>query len=366
LKKILVAGPLANDKHAWLSRYGPQSLDFVTPLEGIRQKLGAGVDVRYVKGVDVIDARFPESDVYQEPPDSKTRDGIAEAVASAADVDVIIAVLGETEQISQESASRISLDLPGHQDALLRALQATGKPLLLVLSNGRPLSVNWAAKNVPAIVEMWFPGEQGGAALADVLFGDYNPSGRLPITMPKSVGQIPFNFPAHPGSQGRDPGQVEGPLYPFGHGLSYTSFKYSDLKLVPVQTKLGPSDAPRPLTVQVTLNVTNTGERAGDDVVQLYLRDDYSSVTTYVKALRGFARVSLKPGEVKPVPFQLTDADMALYDREQRWTVEPGRFTVMIGTSSEVTKLQGHFYITAPDGALPDEPPVVNESTDPI
>src|SRR6185312_6446758 len=203
----------------------------VTPLAAIRTKLGAGVEVVYQQGSPVIDERFPESDVYREPPSEKTRAQIAAAVAAAKDVDVVVAVLGEVEEISQESASRISLDLPGNQEDLLEALQATGKPLVLVLSNGRPLSINWAAKHVPAIVEMWFPGELGGAALADVLFGDYNPSGRLPITFPKSVGQIPFNFPAHPGSQGRDGGQVHGPLFPFGHGLSYTTFRYSNVSV---------------------------------------------------------------------------------------------------------------------------------------
>ena len=316
------------------------------------------MEVRFVKGCDVIDERFPESDIYKEPLPEKDRARIAEAVAAAADVDVIIAVLGETEEISQESASRISLDLPGHQDELLRALHATGKPLVLVLSNGRPLSVNWAAKHVSAIVEMWFPGEQGGAALADVLFGDYNPSGRLPITFPKSVGQIPFNFPAHPGSQARDFGQVEGALFPFGFGLSYTTFKYSVLTITPIR----PST---PGPIAITVHVTNTGTRAGDEVVQLYLRDDYSSVTTYEKALRGFARVSLAPGETKTVSFTLTSTDLALYDRTGQWTVEPGRFTVMLGKSSEDVQLHGQFTITAADGSAPEEAPLKDDHLDP-
>lgn len=358
VKKVLVTGPLADDAHGWWSRYGPQHLDYITPLAGLRQKLGEGVEVRFVKGCDVIDERFPESDIYKEPLTEKARSRIAEAVTAAADVDVIIAVLGETEEISQESASRISLDLPGHQDDLLRALHATGKPLVLVLSNGRPLSVNWATKHVPAIVEMWFPGETGGAALADVLFGDYNPSGRLPITFPKSVGQIPFNFPAHPGSQARDFGQVEGALFPFGFGLSYTTFKYSALTITPMR----PST---PGPIAITAHVTNTGSRAGDEVVQLYLRDDYSSVTTYEKALRGFARVSLVPGETKTVSFTLTAADLALYDRTGQWTVEPGRFTVMLGKSSEDVQLHGQFTITDTNGNAPEEAPLKDDHLDP-
>ena len=167
-----------------------------------------------------------------------------------------------------------------------------------MLSNGRPLSVNWAAKHVSSIVELWFPSEEGGTALADILFGDYNPSGRLPITVPRSAGQIPMNFPAHPGSQAQDYGQVTGPLYPFGFGLSYTTFGYSNLKISPERIA---SQA----TVTVSCDVTNTGTLAGDEVVQLYLRDDYSSVITFDKVLRGFSRVSLKPGETRTVSFVL-------------------------------------------------------------
>lgn len=359
LKKILVTGPLADDAHGWWSRYGPQHLDFITPLAGLRAKLGATVEVRYAKGCDVIDERFPESDILREPATGTVRARIEEAVAAAAGVDVIIAVLGETEEISQESMSRISLDLPGHQEELLRALAATGKPLVLVLSNGRPLSVNWAAKHVPAIVELWFPGEQGGAALADVLLGESNPSGRLPITFPKSVGQIPFNFPAHPGSQDRDGGQVSGAMFPFGHGLSYTTFRYANLRVTPERQNLPAA------TVTGTADITNTGTRAGDEVVQLYLRDDYSSVTTYEKALRGFARVSLAPGETKPVSFTLSRTELELFDAAGRWTVEPGRFTAMLGASSEDIRLRTTFTIAAPDGSVPDEAPLKDTHIDP-
>lgn len=357
LHKVLVAGPLADDPHAWWSRYGAQRLDFITPLAGLRAKLGPSVEVRYVKGVDAADANWPESDVYKEPPSSAVQAGIAEAVAAAQDVDVIVTVLGETDALCRESVSRISLDLPGYQENLLEALHATGKPVVLVLSNGRPLSVNWAAQHIPAIVEMWFSGEDGGAALADVLLGDTNPSGRLPITFPKSVGQIPFNFPAHPGSQGRDFGQVQGALFPFGHGLSYTTFRYDHLKISPRAGIDG--------TFTVTCDVTNTGSRAGDEVVQLYLRDDYSSVTTWDLALRGFQRLSLAPGETKPVSFSLSREHLQLYNAADQWVVEPGRFTVMIGASSTDLRLRGNFTVTDAQGHAPVEDPLVDEHVDP-
>ncbi len=351
IPRILVTGPLADDPGGWWSRYGPQQLDFITPLAGIRQKLGATADVRYAEGCKVIDANFPESDTFKEAMPDDVRAGINAAVAAAHDVDVIVAVLGETEEISQESHGRVSLDLPGYQEDLLRALAATGKPLVLVLSNGRPLSVNWAVRHVPAIVELWFPGEQGGAALADVLFGDTNPSGKLSITFPKSAGQIPFNFPAKPGSQAKDNGMVEGSLFAFGHGLSYTKFDYGALKISP--ERAGPGGE-----IEVACDVTNAGGRAGEEVVQLYLRDDYSSVTTYDKALRGFARIALVPGETKTVRFTLKPEHLQLYDRTNHWTVEPGRFTVMVGASSEDIRLRGNFTITRPDGTAPEEMPV--------
>lgn len=339
IKRILVAGPLGDDAHAWWSRYAPQKVDFITPLAGLKAKL-LGVEVRFAKGVEAKDERYPESDVTKEPPTEMEQKGIQAAVEAAKDVDVIVAVLGETEELCQESNSRVSLDLPGQQEALLKALHATGKPVVLVLSNGRALSVNWAAKHVDAILEMWFPGETGGAALADVLLGDYNPAGRLPVTFPKSVGQIPLNFPTHPGAQDNDPGMVNGPLWPFGHGLSYTTFGYSNLVVTP--NRQGPAGH-----VEVACTVTNTGKVAGDEVVQLYLRDDYSSVITFEKVLRGFERIHLQPGESKVVHFDLKPEHLALYDRAQQWTVEPGHFTVWVGASSTDLRLGGGFEIVA-------------------
>lgn len=358
LRRILVAGPLADDGHGWWSRYGAQKLDFVTPLAGLRAKLGSGVEVRYAQGVAAKDAHFPESDVYKEPPSAAVQAGIDAAVAAANDVDLIVAVLGETDELCRESVSRASLDLPGYQQLLLERLVATGRPVVLVLSNGRPMSVNWAAKHVPAIVEMWFPGENGGTALADILFGDVNPSGRLPITVPKTVGQLPYNFPAHPGSQALDEGQVFGALFPFGHGLSYTTFSYRNLKISPERARVGG-------TFEVSCDVVNTGDRAGDEVVQLYVRDDYSSVVTFEQQLRGFERVTLQPGESKTVRFTLTPEMLSLYNEAEQWVVEPGRFTVMIGASSEDARLRGTFVVTDANGVAPEEAPIQDPKIDP-
>lgn len=373
LRKVLLTGPLADDPHAWWSRYGAQRLDFVTPLAGLRLALGSKVEVRYAQGVAAKDAAWPESDILKPAMPADVRAGIATAVAAAQDVDVIIAALGETDELCRESASRISLELPGYQQDLLEALHATGKPLVLVLSNGRALSVNWAAKHVDAIVELWFPGEEGGRALADVLLGDYNPAGRLPVTFPRSVGQLPLNFPARPGSQAQDYGQVTGPLFAFGHGLSYTTFSYANLQITPERPAVaglaepgsGPGSTNPATTVTVSCDVTNTGLLAGDEVVQLYLRDDYSSVVTFEQVLRGFTRVHLAPGETRTVTFALTHADLALYNRDQQWAVEPGRFTVMIGASSTDIRLRGHFTVTDSAGHAPEETPIIDASVDP-
>ena len=338
LKRIAVIGPLADNADAWRSRYGPQRLDFVTVLAGLRQKLGAEVEIVFEKGVDVVDENFPESDILKTPPSEKVRAGIAAAVKAAGGAEMVILALGESDSICRESASRISLNLPGYQEELLEAVHATGKPVVLVLSSGRPLSINWAVKNVPAILTMWFPGEPAGDAMADVLFGDYNPAGRLPVTMPRSVGQIQLNFPAKPGSQGHDPGQVSGPLFPFGYGLSYTKFAYTNLVITPAVQ--GPGGK-----IEIVCDVANTGDRAGDEVVQLYLRDDYSSVSTYEKVLRGFERIHLRPGEHTTVKFVLTPEHLSLFNRNSEWVVEPGRFTIQIGVSSEDIRAEGSFEI---------------------
>ncbi|MFP4281898.1 MAG: glycoside hydrolase family 3 N-terminal domain-containing protein [Opitutales bacterium] len=359
LQRVLVTGPLADHNRAWWSRYGAQRLDFVTPLEGLRAALEGTAEITYVKGVEAADDNWPESDVFKEPPSAEVRAGIDAAVAAAREADVIIACLGETDEQCRESRSRLSLDLPGYQEELLRALHATGKPVVLVLSNGRPLSTQFAVRRVPAIVEMWFPGEDGGAALADVLLGHYNPAGRLPVTVPQSVGQLPYNFPAKPGSQALDYGQVEGPLFPFGHGLSYTEFGYDDLVVTPARTTADTD-------IKVRVTVTNRGELAGDEVVQLYLRDDFSSVTTFDQQLRGFRRLHLAAGASAEVEFVLGREDLQLFNEAGEWIVEPGRFTVMVGASSADIRAARHFTITDEEGEAPREAPIVDGTVDPI
>jgi beta-glucosidase len=309
-------------------------------LEGIRAKLGDGVRVNYAKGCDVVDARWPESEVLPESLTKEEREEIGRAVAAARASDAVVVVLGDISlKTVGESATRTSLDLPGRQLELVRAVHAAGKPVVVVLINGRPLSINWVDKYVPGIVEAWFPGAQGGTAIADVLFGDYNPGGKLTVTFPKTAGQIPFNFPTKPNAQWEgEKSRVNGALYHFGHGLSYTTFSYSALKITPArQTPRG--------SVTVSLDVKNTGAREGDEVVQLYTRDLVSSVTTYEKNLRGFERVRLKPGETRTVTFTLKPEDLSLWDRAMRFVVEPGDFKVMAGSSSEDIRLTGEFTI---------------------
>ena len=337
IKSIAVIGPNADDRSLAHYRYGPSAVDSVTVLQGIKKLLGDGVRVNYAKGCEVVDEHWPESEVLPEPITEAERAGIAEAVAAARASDVAVVVLGDSQRTVGESLSRTSLDLPGRQLDLVQAVYATGKPVVVVLLNGRPLSINWINKFVPAIVEGWFPGAQGGTAIAEVLFGDYNPSGKLTVTFPKTVGQIPFNFPSKPNAQWEgEKSRVNGALYYFGHGLSYTTFLYANLKITPLITRG---------EVTVSVDVQNTGSRAGTEVVQLYTRDLVSSVTTYEKNLRGFVRVTLAPREVKTVTFKLTPADLALWNRDMKFVVEPGMFRVMIGSSSEDIRVKGDFEV---------------------
>lgn len=337
VKTIAVCGPNADEEGYALTHYGPLAVDVTTVLEGIQAKVEGKAEVLYTKGCDLVDAHWPESELIEYPLTDDEQTEIDRAVANARRADVAVVVLGGGQRTCGENKSRSSLDLPGRQLKLLQAVQATGKPVVLVLINGRPLSINWADKFVPAIVEAWYPGSKGGTAVADVLFGDYNPGGKLTVTFPKSVGQIPFNFPCKPSSQvdgGKNPGlkgnmsRVNGALYPFGYGLSYTTFEYSDLKVSPAL--ITPNE-----TVTVTLNVTNTGSRAGDEVVQLYTRDVVSSVTTYEKNLAGFERIHLQAGETKQVTFHLDRKQLELLNADMKWVVEPGEFVVMAAASSE-------------------------------
>lgn len=347
LKKVMIAGPLAKETNYMISRYGPQKLDNVTVYDGIVEYLGNKVETVYAKGCNVVDKNWPDSEIVPTPLTDQEKAGIKEAVDKAADCDVIIAVLGEDELRTGESKSRTSLELPGRQQQLLEALHATGKPVVLVLINGQPLTVNWADRNVAAILEAWFPGQLGGVAIAETLFGDYNPGGKLSITFPKTTGQIEYNFPYKPGSHGIQNKQgpngsgntrVVGALYPFGYGLSYTTFEYSNLK---VDQKTPNAKSP----VHVSVDVKNTGKVAGDEIVQLYLSDKYASVIPYESQLRGFERVSLKPGETRTVNFVIEPEEMEILDINYNWTVEPGEFEVRIGASSEDIRLKDTFII---------------------
>lgn len=337
VKTISVCGPNADEEGYALTHYGPLAVDVTTVLEGIKEKVAGKAEVLYTKGCDLVDANWPESEIIDYPLTADEKKEIDIAVENALKSDVAVVVLGGGQRTCGENKSRTSLELPGRQLQLLQAVQATGKPVILVLINGRPLSVNWADKFVPAILEAWYPGSKGGIAIADVLFGDYNPGGKLTVTFPKTVGQIPFNFPAKPASQvdgGKNPGpdgnmsRVNGALYPFGYGLSYTTFEYSDIQISP--KVITPNEA-----ATVTLKVTNTGNMAGDEVVQLYTRDVLSSVTTYEKNLAGFERVHLQPGETKEVKFTIDRKHLELLDADMKWVVEPGEFVVMAGSSSE-------------------------------
>ena len=343
IKKIAVCGPNADEEGYALTHYGPLAVEVTTVLEGIREKAQGKAEVLYIKGCDLVDAHWPESEIMEYPltPDEQTE--IDRAAANARQADVAVVVLGGGQRTCGENKSRTSLELPGHQLKLLQAVQATGKPVILILINGRPLSVNWADKFVPAILEAWYPGSKGGTAVADILFGDYNPGGKLTVTFPKTVGQIPFNFPYKPASQidgGKNPGpdgnmsRINGALYPFGYGLSYTTFEYSDLEITP--KVITPNQK-----ATVRLKVTNTGKRAGDEVVQLYTRDILSSVTTYEKNLAGFERIHLKPGESKEIVFTLDRKHLELLNADMKWTVEPGEFAIMAGASSEDIRLNG-------------------------
>jgi beta-glucosidase len=354
ITSIAVIGPNADDDSTARYRYGPSAVKGVTVLEGIKKKLGDSVQVNYAKGCEITDANWPETEVLPEPLTKEELSEISKAVDATKNSDVAVVVLGDSMRTVGESASRTSLDLPGHQLELVQAVYATGKPVIVVLINGRPMSINWVNKYLPGILEAWFPGAQGGTAIADVLFGDYNPGGKLTMTFPKTAGQIPFNFPTKPKAQWEgERTRVNGALYYFGHGLSYTTFAYSDLHINPVNGGASGSERGSSPTVRegsnitVTFDVKNTGTREGDEVVQLYTRDVVSSVTTYEKNLRGFERVHLKPGETKTVRFTLTPDDLALWDRDMHFVVEPGKFRLMIGSGSEDIRLTGEFEIVA-------------------
>ena len=320
---IAVIGPLADNKEEPLGPWHTQgqAADVVTVLQGIKAKVPAAPPVLYAQGSGIEDSSTA---------------GLAAAVAAARQAKVAVLVLGERGDMSGEAASRSSLDLPGVQQQLLEAVAATGTPVVLVLMNGRPLILPWASDHVPAIVETWFLGVEAGNAIADVLFGDVNPSARLPVTFPRVLGQVPLYYNHR--NTGRPPDVNNKfsskyldvpvtPRYPFGFGLSYTTFGYGSLKLSMTRARV--SD-----TVTATVTVANTGSREGTEVVQLYVRDEVASVSRPVRELKGFKRVTLKPGESRAVDLRVAVRDLWFYGLDMKRVVEPGTFRVYVGPNS--------------------------------
>lgn len=319
---IAVIGPLADDRRAplgWWAGDGKEE-NTITPLAGIKAKVTAQTKVGYAKGCDVKD-------------DSTA--GFQEAINLTKQSDVAIVFVGETHDMVGEAASRTTLDLPGRQLELVQAIHATGKPTVVVLVNGRPLSIGWIVNNVPAILESWMGGSQSGNAIADILFGDVNPGGKLPVTFPRNVGQVPMyynylNTGRPPEAENRYTSKYLDvpwtPLFPFGYGLSYTKFKITNLQLSARRIVSG--------TLTVSVEVENVGRRAGDEVVQLYVRDPVATMTRPVKELKGFQRITLQPGEKRLVGFVLDREHFAFWNRDMRFVVEPGEFRVMVGSSS--------------------------------
>lgn len=340
IKRIAVIGPLADSRSDMLGSWAAQGRpeDAVTVLEGIRNKIGQKAEVFYSPGCGITDS---------------STSLFSQALEMAKKSDVIIAVIGEAGNMSGEAESRSNLDIPGVQERLVGELMKLGKPLVEVLMNGRPMSIGWSSEHVPAILETWFLGTEAGNAVADVLFGDYNPAGKLPVTFPRSVGQVPIYY--NHMNTGRPASNDDhftskyidipsSPLYPFGYGLSYTKFKYTDLVALPVK---GSVDC-----FQVKVNVCNTGKREGDEVVQLYIHQRCASVTRPVKQLVGFKRVFLKPGQTKTVEFLLTPYELSFVNSNMRRVVEAGDVDVFAGGNSQdviSTSIRVSKTIEAPD-----------------
>ncbi|MBQ2703471.1 MAG: glycoside hydrolase family 3 C-terminal domain-containing protein [Alistipes sp.] len=364
LRKVLVVGPNAdNDDYAHV-HYGPQATESVTVYQGLKSALEGKAEVLYTKGCEHVDSQWPDSEIFGYEPNAEELASIGEAVRLAADADVAVAVLGDCLRTCGENRSRSSLDLPGCQELLIKELKKTGKPLIVVLISGRPASINWADRNADAIIQAFYPGAHGGTAVAQALLGEYNPGGKLTVTFPRTVGQIPLNFPFKPNSQvdgytGVGPEgkktRAAGALYNFGYGLSYTTFEYSNLQLS--STKIRPDES-----INIEFDITNTGKYKGDEVVQLYIHDHLSSITVYERMLRGFERVTINPGETKRVKMKLEPRHFTMHDRNMKRVIEPGLFDIYIATSSTDIRLVET--ITIIDPANPDA--VYNLSDSPI
>lgn len=310
----------------------PDSNYIVSQFEGLQNKLGTGTKLLYARGCGIEDS---------------SRNGFDEAIAIAQQADVIIISVGEKRDMSGEAKSRSNIHLPGVQEELIKAIYNTGKPVVVLINAGRPLIFNWTADNVPAILYTWWLGDEAGNATADVLFGDYNPSGKLPMTFPLSEGQLPiyYNYfnTGRPATNDTDRFYRSAyidlsihPKFPFGYGLSYTNFKYDNLKLS--STKISPGK-----TIDVSFTLTNTGKYSGEEVVQLYLKDEVASLVRPVKELKDFKKIFLQSGESKQVTFIIDKEKLSFYNQNLQWTTEPGEFNIMIGTSSEDIRLKQVF-----------------------
>ena len=350
--KIAVVGPLADSQVDTLGSwaFNEDLTETVTVLAGLRNKVGSQAQLTFAPGVE-ISRKFPSPFAQlsrSKPPAPWTPEQAKNELRKAADLagssDLTILVLGETQQMSGESASRESLALPGNEERLLEAVAATGKPVVLVLLNGRPLDIRWAAQHIPAILEAWYPGTQGGNAIANLLFGDAVPGGKLPVTWPRDSGQVPIYY-AHnttqgPESQGKRYWDEEStPLYPFGYGLSYSTFTFSNLHVSQPQFRIGQ-------TAEVTADVENTGPSTADEVPQIYIHQQYGSTSRPVRELKGFERITLAAHEKKTVHFSLGSNELSYWSAAKKaWVEEPARFDVWVGADSQAT-LHGSFTIT--------------------
>jgi len=354
VKAIAVSGPNADSTRNLHGDYSytahlrceEDAVPTVSVLAGIKNRVSPKTAVHYAKGCDISDM---------------STEGFKEACETARGSDVVVAVVGEKSGLSPSDVSgefrdRSSLGLPGVQEELVKVLYELGKPVVVVLINGRPLSVKWVAEKCSAVIEAWVPGEEGGNAVADVLFGDYNPGGKLPVSFPQEVGQIPVNFNRRPSSFGDYVFCSSKPLFTFGHGLSYTTFEYNSLTITP--EKVGSAGR-----VALSFDVRNSGDRKGDEVVQLYIRDEVASVTRPVKELKGFKRLTLEPDEKRTVTLKLSIDRLAFYDRQMRFVVEPGTVKVMVGSSSEDIRLIGSFEIVGDTKVVPSQRTFFSEVT---
>jgi beta-glucosidase len=334
-KKIAVIGPMVSEKNSPLGSWRLGSIDVsaVSLKEGLESY--RGVDWSFYEGVKLVTK--PTAFVFETYINETDRTGMDEAVEAAKEADIVIMALGEHGFQSGEARSRSNLGLPGLQQELLEAVQAVNKNVVLVLFNGRPLTLPWAKDNIPTILEAWQLGNESGNAIAEVLMGEYNPSGKLPMTFPRSVGQIPSYYNTKSTGRGKQhddkelvfwshySDEVLEPLFAFGHGLSYTTFEYSNLK----------ADKKEDGSIEVSVSVANTGGYDGEEVIQLYIRDLYSSLTRPIKELKGFRKTEIKSGRLKTIKFKLTDKELGWYDNDGKWFVEPGEYEIMVGGSSD-------------------------------